>query len=291
VAFTLVSNAPVVVEDLRVEKRFEGSDLLLEHGEVSAMSVIIPARCQPYGVLSAHTSKRRAFTEVDVHFLQTVANVLAAAIERRQLEDELLCSIGREQHRIGQDLHDGLCHQLAGIGFSTELILRDLPDSADVKRDLTVVVQHVGAAIREARMLARGLSPVKLEANGLMSALHELTSITEQLFKISCRFECQQPVLIENNGLATHLYRIVQEAIHNAIKHGQARHVSVRLDSSDGQTTLTITDDGSGLPSEFRSSHGMGLRIMNYRAGMIRGRLSIEPVPGKGTKVICSWKV
>ena len=288
--FTLLSSTPVIVEDLRTETRFHPPALMCDHGVVSGMSVIIHARGRPYGVLSAHTSERREFTGVDVDFLQSVANVLAAAIERRQLEEELLCTIEREQQRIGQDLHDGLCHQLAGIGFSTGLIARDLPDSLDAKNKLTHAVGHIRDAILEARMLARGLSPVQLESDGLMSALHELVSTTEQLFKISCRFDCEEPVLIEDNGIATHLYRIAQEAIHNAIKHGRASHVSVTLASS-GDHTLTISDDGLGLPAEFSGGQGMGLRIMKYRAGMIGGRISIGAGQRNGTKVACTWKL
>jgi signal transduction histidine kinase len=202
------SAAPAIVEDFRTETRFRGSALLFDHGVVGGMSVIIRARGRPYGVLGAHTAQRREFTRVDVHFLQSVANILAADIERRQLEQELLSTIEREQQRTGQDLHDGLCHQLAGIGFSTELIAHDLPDSLDGKSKLTQVVRHIRDAILEARTLARGLLPVRLESNGLMSALLDLASTTEQLFKISCRFDCEQPVLIEDNGIATHLYRI-----------------------------------------------------------------------------------
>src|SRR4029077_4467028 len=226
---------------------------------------------------------------VHVDFLQSVANVLAAAIERRQLEEELLCTIEREQQRIGQDLHDGLCQRLAGIGFSTGLIARDLPDSLDAKNKLTHAVGHIRDAILDARMLARGLSPVRLESDGLMSALHELVSTTEQLFKISCRFDCVEPVLIEDNGIATHLYRIAQEAIHNAIKHGRARHVSVTLASS-GDHTLTMSDYGLSFPTEFSGVQGMGLRIMKYRAGMIGGRISIGAGQRNGTKVACTWK-
>jgi two-component system sensor kinase FixL len=256
---------------------------------VSGMNVIIRARGKPYGVLGAHTSERREFSDVDVNFLQSAANVLAAAIESRRLEEELLCTIEREQQRIGQDIHDGLCQQLAGIGFSIGLIARELPDSLGAKSKLTDVVGNIRAAILEARMLARGLSPVQLESDGLMSALQELVSTTEQLFKISCRFNCEQPVLIEDNAIATHLYRIAQEAIHNAIKHGQATHVSVTLANSD-EPTLTISDDGLGLPAELCSSKGMGVHIMNYRAGMIGGRLSIAASQGSGTKVVCTWK-
>jgi PAS domain S-box-containing protein len=287
--FTLLSGAPVIIEDLRTETRFRPPALMRDHGVVSGMNVIIRARGKPYGVLGAHTSERREFSGVDVNFLQSAANVLAAAIESRRLEEELLCTIEREQQRIGQDIHDGPCHQLAGIGFSIGLIARDLPDSLEAKSKLTNVVGTIRGAILEARMLARGLSPVQLESDGLMSALQELVSTTEQLFKISCRFDCEQPVLIEDNAIATHLYRIAQEAIHNAIEHGQATHVSVTLANSD-EHTLTISDNGLGLPAELCSSKGMGVRIMNYRAGMIGGRLSIAAGQRGGTKVVCTWK-
>ena len=287
--FTLLSGAPVIIEDLRTETRFRPSALMRDHGVVSGMNVIIRARGKPYGVLGAHTSERREFSDVDANFLQSAANVLAAAIESRRLEEELLCTIEREQQRIGQDIHDGLCQQLAGIGFSIGLIARELPDSLGAKSKLTDVVGNIRAAILEARMLARGLSPVQLESDGLMSALQELVSTTEQLFKISCRFNCEQPVLIEDNAIATHLYRIAQEAIYNAIKHGQATHVSVTLANSD-EHTLTISDNGLGLPAELCSSKGMGVHIMNYRAGMIGGRLSIAASQGSGTKVVCTWK-
>jgi PAS domain S-box-containing protein len=287
--FTLLSGAPVIIEDLRTETRFCAPALMRDHGVVSGMNVIIRAGGKPYGVLSAHTSERREFSGVDVDFLQSAANVLAAAIESRRLEEELLCTIEREQQRIGQDMHDGLFHQLAGIGFSIGLIARDLPDSLDAKSKLTNVVGDIRSAILEARMLARGLSPVQLESDGLMSALQELVSTTEQLFKISCRFDCEQPVLIEDNAIATHLYRIAQEAIHNAIKHGQAKHVSVTLADS-GEHTLTVSDDGLGLSAELCSSKGMGVHIMNYRAGMIGGRLSIAAGQRDGTKVVCTWK-
>jgi PAS domain S-box-containing protein len=287
--FTLLSGAPVVIENLRTEMRFRPPALMRDHGVVSGMNVIIHARGRPYGVLSAHTSERHEFSGVDVDFLQSAANVLAAAIESRRLEEELLCTIEREQQRIGQDIHDGLCHQLAGIGFSIGLIARDLPDTLNEKSKLTDVVGNIRDAILEARMLARGLSPVQLESDGLMSALHELVSSTERLFQISCRFDCEQPVLVADNAVATHLYRIAQEAIHNAIKHGHATHVTLTLADS-GEHTLTISDDGLALPADFSSSKGMGVHIMKYRAGMIGGRLSIAPGQPSGTKVVCTWK-
>ena len=98
-------------------------------------------------------------------------------------------------------------------------------------------------------------------------------------------------MLIQDNAVATHLYRIAQEALHNAIKHGHATNVSITLESSGDHAALTILDDGSGLPAGSSSTQGMELRIMSYRAGMISGRLSLGRAKGKGTKVLCTWKI
>ena len=119
--FTLLSSSPVVVEDLKTETRFKAPTFFLEHGVRSGVSVIIHGRGKPYGILGAHTRRLRSFTGDDVHFLQSVADALAAAIERRVLEEELLSASSREQQRIGQDLHDSLCQQLAGIEFQNSV--------------------------------------------------------------------------------------------------------------------------------------------------------------------------
>src|SRR6185436_14466993 len=126
-------------------------------------------------------------------------------------------------------------------------------------------------ALAQTRSLARGLHPVAPETNGLMSALEDLAARDTDLFKASCHFECPQPVLIQDNNVATHLYRIAQEATTNAIKHGQAQRIEIRLSSAPGQITLTVSDDGVGLQAGARPQKGMGLRIMNHRAGMIGG--------------------
>lgn len=289
--FTLVSCEPVIVKDQSSETRFRSAPLLLDHGVISGMSVVIHARGKPFGVLGAHTKEMRNFTGDDVHFLQSVANVLAAAIERQQLEEELLDISGCEQQRIGEDLHDGICQELVGIEMMASLIARELPGHIEAKGKIAQIAKHLNTTIRHARMLSHGLMPVQVEANGLMSALHELASTTEQLAGIWCRFVCDPPVLIEDNAAATHLYRIAQEAIQNAIKHGAAKRVTITLASSGDRATLTIVDDGSGLPAKFDRSHGMGLRIMDYRAGMIGGRLSIGPGKRKGTRVVCTCKI
>jgi signal transduction histidine kinase len=303
--FTLSSSSPVIIEDLRTETRFRKPRLLLDHGVVSAVAVIIHGRSKPYGVLGAYTIKRRKFTNDDVHFLQSVANVLAAVIDRRQLEEELLAIRGREEQRIGQDLHDGVCQQLAGIEFRNSVLVQQLAGiefrnsvlveqlakDEEAKAEAMLIGELIRDATRQARFLAKGLSPVQLDANGLMSALEELASNASKLFNISCRFECPQPVLVRDNTVATHLYRIAQEAITNAVKHGHARRIVVSLSDSVGQLTLRIWNGGAGFLAGASAKDGLGLRIMQYRAEMIGGTLKIVSASGEGTTVACTFKM
>ena len=288
--FALHSNSPVIIEDLATETRFGKPTFLLDHGVVSAATVIIHGRPKPYGVLGAYTIKRRKFINDDIHFIQSVANVLAAVIDRRQLEEELLAISGREQQRIGQDLHDGLCQQLVGIEFRNSVLVQQL-----AKQEARTEAMRIGELIRDvtrqARLLAKGLSPVQLDAAGLMSALQELTSNVSKLFDVSCRFECPQPVLVADNAVATHLYRIVQEAISNAVKHGQARSIIVSLSSSEDRLTLRIWNNGAEFPVGVSTEGGLGLRIMQYRAEMIGATLEISSAVGKGTTVECTFKM
>jgi len=208
--------------------------------------------------------------------------------EREHLERALLNISAREQRRIGQDLHDGLGQHLTGIAFmakvhEAKLAEKQLVDAADAAK----ITRLVNEAIHKTRELARGLLPVMSDAEGLMSALQLWAAEVEDLFGISCRFECDTPVLIHDYSMATHLYHIVQEAVNNAIKHGQARDILIHLTQANGWGTLLIRDDGTGIQGDLANRQGMGLHIMTYRAGMIGGRLEIKPDPVRGTSVTC----
>lgn len=285
--FTLLASSPVVVEDLRRETRFKPPAFFLEHGIRSGVSVIIHGRGKPYGILGAHTRRQRSFTGDDVHFLQSVADALAAAIERRVLEEELLNASSREQQRIGQDLHDSLCQQLAGIEFQNSVLVQQLGEVPKMQKEAARIGELIRNATKQARSLARGLSPVEIEPNGLMAALSGLATNATSLFRVNCSFECPQPVLLENRTTATHLYRIAQEAIGNAMKHGQAKTIVISLKNLDGELILTVRDDGIGFSLDGRAIEGMGLRIMEYRADMIGAMLRIDSVKGEGTTVAC----
>jgi two-component system CheB/CheR fusion protein len=208
--------------------------------------------------------------------------------ERKQLEKEIIEISNREQQRIGQDLHDGLCQELTGIELMCQVLEQKLAAKSKAESERAgEIAQHIRDAISHTRKLARGLSPVELEANGFMSALHELAAHVQKLFQIECRFECPEPVLIRNNIFATHLYRIVQEAINNAVKHGKAKHILISLKPAGGRLSLIVTDDGLGFSNVSKKSTGMGLHTMKYRAGVVGATLEVRSTDGAGTTVMC----
>lgn len=210
--------------------------------------------------------------------------------ERRRLQQSILEVSGREQRRIGQDLHDGLGQHLTGIAFMSKVLEQKLAEKSSAETaDADKILRLVNEAISKTRELARGLSPVVSEAHGLMSALGQLASEIEDLFRISCRCECHDPVLINDVNISTHLYHIAQEAVNNAIKHGRAQHIVIRLAASNDTGTLTIRDDGAGFPIPAPKETGMGLHIMAYRANMLGGTLQAGPGESGGTQVQCSF--
>jgi PAS domain S-box-containing protein len=212
--------------------------------------------------------------------------------ERKHLEKAILDISAREQRRIGQDLHDDLGQHLTGIAFmakvhEAKLAEKNKPEAEDAAK----IVKLVNEAIHRTRELARGLLPVVSDSQGLMSALQIWAAEVEDLFGISCRFQCETPVLIDDDAMATHLYHIAQEAVNNAIKHGEARSILIQLTAEQGRGTLAIRDDGSGIAENFAVTQGMGLHIMNYRAGMIGGDLDVRRDARRGTVVTCTFPV
>jgi PAS domain S-box-containing protein len=209
--------------------------------------------------------------------------------DQRRLEQELLQVSEMEQHRIGQDLHDGLCQHLAATELMSEIVAQKLEakSKADARR-VAEIGRQVREAISQTRLLARGLSPVVIESQGLMSALEELAAYTEKMFHVACEFRCTAPVLVENHDTATHLYRIAQEAISNAVRHGKAKQIVLLLETAGERMTLHVRDNGLGLPCDLANAKGMGLRIMRYRAAKIRGLLTVQRESIGGTSVTCS---
>jgi len=210
--------------------------------------------------------------------------------ERHLREKEILEISNREQLRLGQDLHDGLGQHLTGITFltralQTKLSERGIPEAEEVAEIGKLVMQ----ALAQTRNLARGLFPVEL-ASGMIEALKDLASTAEKLFNITCRLEIDESIGVKNRTVAHHLFRVAQEAINNSVKHGRASQVVLNLRSDGDILTLTVRDNGIGLPEDAAQSKGLGLRIMGYRAQKIGGTLNISRSDEGGTVLTCSFK-
>jgi signal transduction histidine kinase len=232
----------------------------------------------------------KLYKELDELVRQRTSALTREMQERRRLEKELLETTEREQRRIGHDLHDNLCQHLTATAFAGQLLgqkltKKSLPEAAAANH----LVELVEEAIELTRALARSLHPVEMEAEGIFEGFRELAASITERFKISCRFECHPPTarLQLDTGTSIHLYRITQEAISNAIKHGKAKHVTIRIEIESNATSLTVTDDGVGLSQNRQDGQGMGLRIMAYRASMIGATFKIERLPAYGTRVTC----
>jgi two-component system, LuxR family, sensor kinase FixL len=413
-------NQSIIIADARKDLRLRLPPFMKEHGVVGSMAVVIEGRGRAFGALSVHTMQPRVFNADDIHFLESIANILATAISRIQFEQELketagrlsgivetavdgiitidengvvetmnpaaekifeysadevvgknismlmpepyrsehdgylehyhrtgerrIIGIGREvrgrrkdgsefpmdvavsvrnlgnrriftglvrdisarkkleqeileisdreQRRIGSDLHDDLCQRLAGIRFSFDALKKTLPHTPEgISERIEKIADDVSDAIDRTRMLARGMVPVALEKNGLASALQELVGRITTLFKTKCIFRSKGTIEVKDPIAATHLYRIAQEAVNNAVKHARPRRIVVSLEKVAGKKLLTIDDDGVGFAPQDaqRTAEGMGLRTIAYRAGMIAADVQVQSAIGRGTKIICSF--
>jgi signal transduction histidine kinase len=239
-------------------------------------------------VVKTLASLRKSHQELEERVRQRTAALNNEIQERTRLEKELLEISEREQRQIGHDLHDNLGQHLTATAFAGQVLneqleSKSLPESVSARH----LVKMVEEAILLARTFARGLHPVEITGEGLMDGFQELARNTSERFKVSCEFECLEPVLLHDAESSTNLYRIAQEAITNAVKHGKARHISIGLEKINGTITLTVTDDGVGFSENARNSQGMGLRIMAYRANMIGATFNIGRSPESGTRVTC----
>jgi len=231
------------------------------------------------------------FSVEERNLIDAVAENLKVYLDRKYLESEILEISEREQRRIGQDLHDGLSQRLRGVAYLSHVLAEDLTQkSLPEAKDASRITQLLNEALVETRGLARGLFPISLEADGLRSALAELATNVQNIYKISCRLVCSKPVLIEDSSTAMNLFRIAQEAIQNAIKHGKATRVVIRLIKKSETIELAVKDNGKGLPKHFQKRQGMGLKIMDHRASMIGAELQVQRLAAGGTLVACSLR-
>lgn len=198
-------------------------------------------------------------------------------------------AVSAQQVRLGQELHDGIGQQLVGLRYMAETLLGMLPETQ--KREVELVTRisdEIKNTLKQVRDLSRGMVRGSVDADGLMTALHDLASRCGELFAIECTFECELPVVIPSDLVASQFYRIAQEAIINAVKHGQAKHVSVELREGAGTIQLDIVDNGDGLGSTSCQDPGSGVHIMLSRARAVGATLRIAPAQPRGTRVLCT---
>jgi PAS domain S-box-containing protein len=209
-------------------------------------------------------------------------------LEREALQREVLAMTAREQRQIGQELHDGVGQELTGLGLMAQSLSQRLPEDAVEKRVALRLLAGLDRLHQKVRELSRGLIPVHVESRGLSAALDELAVRTTEASGVSVSAECPDWVELPDHGTATELFYIAQEAVSNALRHGQSRNIRITLLTEPDGLRLRIRDDGIGLPDGLEQSDGLGLRIMQHRAGVIGGTLQIGPSQGGGTTVTCT---
>ena len=230
-----------------------------------------------------------AVSEVDLDDRQIFTGIVRDISERRKLEKEILKVSEQERRRIGQDLHDGLGQMLTGIGLLGQNLTRQLKqDDHPCADDADEITSLVKEADQYARDLSRGLTPVDLEPSGLSEALQRLADNAIRLFDVDCSFKEVETVLVHDSTTATHLYRIAQEAVSNAVRHGDASRILITLAAGESQIRLRVRDNGSGFDPSSVNGPGKGIHIMNYRARIIEGTLDMNSSLGKGTVITCT---
>jgi signal transduction histidine kinase len=193
-----------------------------------------------------------------------------------------------EQERLGRELHDTLGPQLTAISMLAASLHERLEShSADETALAAKLLRFVEQAKADVRAIAKGLLPVELDAEGLMSALGQLAYETQETHGVACRFDCDQPVVMEDNFAATRLFRIAKEAVHNAVKHAQAHEIVILL-TDDDSLMLQVSDDGVGLPADAVEIKGNGMRMMRHRCQLVGGVFDVRPHQDQGTIVTCS---
>jgi len=237
-----------------------------------------------------HAEVKRSAVTGDVGQPEALVWTIRNGSYRAVLEKRLLEIHEKERREIGLDLHDGICSGLAGIAYALESLGKGTPAQDELARRVAEIAAELRKMLAEVRRLAEGFHPVPIGPYGITSALKGLCKNVEQHYEVSCVFECPNPVSVEDEDKAIHLFRIAQEAVTNAVKHGEAQHIVISLYRQGDKAILAVEDDGIGLPEELPENKGMGLAIMNYRGRMINAAVAMGKRPQGGTAVECMFK-
>jgi signal transduction histidine kinase len=220
--------------------------------------------------------------------LRVINAELKDEIERRKgLEGEILEISDREQQRLAQELHDGICQHLTAVAFMARSVALRLKNHRVIEvKDIEKIAELVNNAASDTRNLSRALHRFDVDAAGLVEALEDL--VDRQMWRTPCRLEVKPSFHLNDDTVAGHMYRIAREAVINANKHSQARQIVVKLERlRQRRIVLSVTDDGIGVSKARNGARGLGFHIMNYRAGLMGGQLKVESPKKGGTRVAC----
>jgi signal transduction histidine kinase len=274
-------------EDLQDGSLSEDYRELARAGLRAAVAFPVKAGREIVAVVECFTDRAVPGSENLLPAMTAVGLELGRVVERRRLQEGYTEAVWEQQRKIAQELHDGLGQELSGIGYLAKSLAESLKGTEQF-HIAEMAKEGIGRSLDQIRGMARGVLPVDLDSEGLMAALGQLSETTSAMYGIRCHLVCYTPVFVEDNGVALHLYRIAQEAVTNAAKHGRPKQVSIALSSGAEGLRLTVRDDGVGLPAPAGRPTGSGLRIMRYRAAAIGATLALERGQEGGTVVTCA---
>jgi signal transduction histidine kinase len=224
---------------------------------------------------------------------RTRSDALPTAYQQTRGQIEFQISL-EERQGLRHEIHDTLGQQITAIGLkAAKLHVQLAAESSPHEGQAGILLDMVDEAQRQVRSLLDGMLPVEFDASNVITALADLADKTHLRHEIDCRFDCDGLLAIQDNTVAMHLYRIAQEAVHNAVKHSSARHIVIRLYDRTN-IKLEVRDDGAGIadkvgghgkPSGATRHGAAGLKIMRYRAHLIGGKITIRPAEPNGTIV------
>src|SRR5438477_3683442 len=283
---------------LNVAARAAGSVTLLERPIstltlLRSVQVALRSRRRQYQVRDLVTKFANLNEMLEYRVRERTAELSAAnkqlknEIRRRKgLEGEILAVSDREQQRLGQELHDGICQHLTAVAFMARSVATRLKNHRVIEvNDLEKIAQLINDAATDTRNLSRALHRLDVDSAGFITALEDL--VDREIWRIPCRLEVKPSFHIEDDVAAGELYRIAREAVINANKHSEARKIVIRLEGVENEMVLRVIDDGTGFPSEPKTKRGLGAHIMGYRARLIGARLEIDTPRKGGTRVSC----
>jgi signal transduction histidine kinase len=214
--------------------------------------------------------------------------IINNVIRRKELEYEVLQIAAGEQRRIGQELHDSVGQELTGLGLMANALDQRLQTAKVETQIMDRLTSGISRVQEHVRTLSHGLIPVPIEAKGLLAALEDLAVDTTERSGVPVHFSSPDQLSVGDHAVATHLYRIAQEAVNNALRHGHPENINLTLHGKGSSLSLTIEDDGVGIRYPLPDNRGKGLQIMQHRAEQIGGVLQLRRRKEGGTIVTCT---